>query len=330
MTAVPAVPGALNITELSGSEIVSIATSGPMSAQTTTQAIADLVISPGGNTWFVNETTGADTNNGSAKYPFKTLDAALAAATASNGDVVLLQGTSHRTTTLNWNKNGVSLVGINSPSNNDRARISVQSVAGGLTQTLFTALHPLVNVTAQGCSFVNIGAFYGGDGALTPPTSSVCWAEAGGRNLYSGCQFFGFGDALMAVLAGARALTLAANGENLFAGCTFGADTLVRSTAANATVEFIAGGASPRNIFRSCVFEMQSSLNTNNHILVSAGGLDRYALFQGCFFHNFNATALSAAIVNNGGSPSGNVIVQYRILDSIQHLIKSTHLPISD
>jgi hypothetical protein len=264
-----------------------------------------------GDSWFVNEATGSDSYAGTPVAPFATLDAAISAAVANNGDVVYLMGSSHRTTTLNWNKNGVSLVGLQSPSNNDRARISVQTVANGLTQTLFTALHPLVNVTAQGCSFINISAFFGGDGSLTPPTSAVCWNEGGGRNLYQGCQFFGFGDALTAVLAGARAFTISGNnGENKFLDCTFGGDTVVRSTAANATLEFVAGAGSPRNVFRNCSFEAWSTLSTNVQILVSSGGMDRSAWFQGCFMHNFGGTNMAVAVTNSGGSPAGNVYFQ--------------------
>ena len=272
--------------------------------------LASLASAPG-NSWYVNEAIGSDSNQGTYSQPFATLDAAQTAAVANNGDVVYLMGSSHRTTTLTWAKNGVSLVGMMSPSNNNRARISVQSVAGGLTQTLFTALHPLVNVTAQGCRFEGFSVFYGGDGTLTPPVASVCWNEGGGRNYYKDCQFFGFGDSLMAALAGARAFTLGGNnGENKFVNCTFGGDTEVRSTAANATLEFVASAGSPRNIFEGCVFEADSSDASNVHVLVSAGGIDRYVLFRGGFMHNFNATAMAVACTNSGGSPGGNVYFQ--------------------
>ena len=113
-----------------------------------------------GNTWYVNETTGSDSNNGSRYAPFATLTAAQSAAVASNGDVVFLEGTVHVTATVVWAKNGVALVGLNSPSNNDRA---------GISATGATAFSPLVNVTGQGCQFTNIGTFHGGfTGAATP------------------------------------------------------------------------------------------------------------------------------------------------------------------
>ncbi len=277
----PSVPGAINISQLTGSEIVALATLGPQSAQTTTRAIADLALTPTGNTWFVNATTGKDTNSGSAAAPFATLDAALAAAVANNGDVIYLQGTQHRTTSLAWNKNGVSLFGVNAPSANNRARISVDPA---ITQAQATALTSLVNVTGTGCAFVNISAFYGLNG-MTPPVSPVCWAEAGGRNYYGNVQFFGGGDVLTAAIAGMRSLTLAGPGENLFDGCTIGLDTIARATAVNASLEFLAASASARNQFRGCTFPMMSSLTTNLFVLVGAGSLLGLETFSDCVFY---------------------------------------------
>lgn len=260
-----------------------------------------------GNSWYVSEATGSDANAGNAYAPFATLDAAIAAAVANNGDVVYLRGSSHRTTTLNWNKDGVSLVGLNPGSNNNRARISPLTVANGLTQTQVTALHPLVNVTAQGCTFLNLSAFFGFDGSLTPPAASVCWAEAGGRNYYSNVQFFGGGDALTAAVAGMRSLTIGGNGENLFENCTIGLDTVQRITNANASLEIVSGSA--RNRIRGSLFEAWNGLAGNSHILIASGGMDRYLILdKGCILHNFG-TAMSAAVLNAGGSPGGDVVI---------------------
>lgn len=263
-----------------------------------------------GNSWFVNETTGTATGGGSVASPFATLAQAQTAAVANNGDVVYLTGSIHLTATLNWAKNNVSLVGLNSPSNNARARISTASVAQGLTQTLFTALHPLVNVTAQGCSFVNLGTFFGGDGSLTPPTAAICWAEAGGRNFYSDVQFFGGGDVLMAALAGMRSITVGGQGENVFSNCTFGLDTVTRATNANATLEFINGTA--RNVFYNPVFQSYVSTAGDLHVLTAANGADRYQYMFNPVFANAvdsGATTMSAAVTWAGGSPAGGLII---------------------
>lgn len=245
-----------------------------------------------GNSWFVNGTTGSDDNNGTAAAPFATLAAAQAAAVANNGDVVYLVGRVAITSTLVWAKDGVSLVGLASPSGNCRSRI----VGSG---SVFT---PLVNVTAQGCSFVNIGTFHG----FASATAQVCWAEAGGRNFYSSCQLFGGGDATAAAQAGMRSLTIAGSGENRFVGCTIGLDTILRATAANASLEFLAGTA--RNEFRECIFRMYTSLATNVHVKALAAAADRDQLFERCaFFNAIDSTgiAINAAFSINaaaGGS----------------------------
>lgn len=294
MTQVPS-PGAQNIPFLTGSEIVPVL-AGSVSAQTTTAAIAGLGLALG-NAYFVNETTGSDSNVGSRAAPFATLTAALAAATANHGDVIYLEGTVHVTATVAWNKNGVSLIGTLAPSDNDRARISSSG------STVFS---PLVNVTGVGCSFINVGTFHGFNDA----SAQVCWAEAGGRNFYSNVQFLGMGDATAAAQAGSRSLTVAGSGENLFVGCTIGLDTVTRATNANASLEFLAGTA--RNTFRSCIFQALVSDASDTHVTVAAGGMDRYALFDDCTFINCvdsTATAMSAAITNAGGSPSGSILL---------------------
>lgn len=250
-----------------------------------------------GNSWFVNETTGNDTNPGTSASPFKTLTAALAAATSNNSDVVYVQGTIHISATLNWNKDNVSLVGLAAPSNNCRARIS---------QTGSAVFTPLVNVTAQNCIFANLGTFHG----FADASTQICWAEAGGRNYYSNVEFFGGGNATAAAQAGMRSLTVAGNGENQFVGCTIGLDTVVRATNTNASLEFLSG--TPRNVFRSCLFQALVSDAADVHVTVGADGIDRYVLFDSCAFMNAvesTGTAMSAAITANA-SAGGAVLVQ--------------------
>jgi len=252
-----------------------------------------------GNIWVVDEVKGSDTNPGSATSPFATLGAAIAAATADNGDTIILRGTVHLTSTLLWNKDGVNLFGQRSPSNNCRSRIS---------STGATAFSPLVNVTAQGCSFASVATFHGGFTGATG--SQVCWAEAGGRNYYQCVQFLGGGDATTAALAGMRSLTVAGNGENLFQGCTIGLDTITRATNANASLEFLSGTA--RNVFRNCLFQALVSDASDVHVLIGADGIDRHVLFDNCTFSNAinsGATPMTNAFSVNA-SAGGFVIVQ--------------------
>jgi hypothetical protein len=71
-----------------------------------------------GNVWFVNSATGSDTaNNGkNTSNAFATINAAISAATASNGDVVFVMPghteTITTTTNLVLNKAGINIVGL--------------------------------------------------------------------------------------------------------------------------------------------------------------------------------------------------------------------------
>lgn len=250
-----------------------------------------------GNYFFVNETTGSDGNTGQADNPFATLTQALAKCTAGNNDVVFLTGTVHTTATTNWSKNNTHLIGLSAPCDNDRSRIS---------QTGSTVFTPLVNVTASGCIFANIGTFHGFANAST----QICWAEAGGRNYYQSVQFFGMGNATAAAQAGSRSLTVAGSGENLFEQCTIGLDTIVRATNANASLEFLS--STPRNTFRNCIFQAFISDVSDVHVTVGADGIDRYVLFDNCAFINAvesTSSTMSAAITANA-SAGGAVLLQ--------------------
>lgn len=258
----------------------------------------NLQVVPGvgfGNSYYV-KSTGSDSNDGSANAPFATLAAALAAATANQNDTIYLIGSVSITSTLVWNKNCVHLVGLNAPSDNDRARIS----GGG--STVFT---PMVSVTAQGCKFINVATFYG----YASATAQVCWAESGGRNYYENVQFLGGGNATAAAQAGCRSLTISGEGENLFVDCTFGLDTVARATNANATLEFLGGVQ--RNKFIRPVFQMFSSLATNVHVKAGTGAVDRSQYMYDPIFSNAvdsTATTINAA-VSWATDAGGNLIL---------------------
>ena len=248
-----------------------------------------------GNAFWVDETNGSDGNTGGPQDPLTTLAQAHSLCVANNNDVVFFTGSIHTTATLNWSKNWTHLIGLSAPSVNGRARIS---------STGTTPFSPLVNVTAQGCIFKNFGTFHGG---FTSPTGSqVCWAEAGGRNGYSNAQLLGGGDATAAALTGMRSVTIGSS-ENLFEDCTFGLDTIVRATNANATMEIISGAA--RNVVRRGNFQAYCTDASDTHVLIAANGMDRYLILDDCVFHNFGGTLLNAVVSNAGGSPGGDVII---------------------
>lgn len=259
-----------------------------------------------GNWFFVNETTGSDGNVGSAQYPFKTLAQAQLKATANQNDVVAFQGTIHLTSSLLWAKNQVHLIGMDAPLKvGQRARISVTGT---------TAFNNLVNVSASGCHFKNLGTFYGFNDTLSVG-ANVCWLDTGGRNCYDGVGFLGFGDATASTgtanLTAARAFVLnTSTGETTWRNCYFGADTLQRN-ATNYTLE-IAGGA-PRLTLENCDFaaNLGSSGTASSHVLIGAAGIDRWCVFNRCRFYadTLSSGSTMAQALNVSGSAGGVVLL---------------------
>lgn len=254
-----------------------------------------------GNSFWVDETNGSDGNTGGPQDPLKTLTQALALCTNNNNDVVYLVGTVHVTATVAWNKSRTHLIGLGPTLDSEaRARIS---------QTGSTVFSPLVNVTGSECIFQNIGAFHG----FPDLTTQICWAEAGQRNQYYHCAFLGMGNATGgASQAGSRSLTVGGvggGGENTFERCIIGLDTVVRS-AANASLEII--NASPRNVFRNCIFPVDTSAAGALFATVGSGGMDRWALFDKCSFMNCvesGSTTMTAGIIANA-SAGGAIVLQ--------------------
>jgi hypothetical protein len=153
--------------------------------------------------------------------------------------------------------------------------------------------------------FYNVSTFHG----YATNEAQVCWLDEGERNYYGNVSFGGFGSVLGADHVDSRALVIGAagtgRGEHTFEHCTIGLDTRTRG-AANASVEFLGG--SPRNVFRNCLFPMDRDAGEPTYILVGSGGIDRFAWFQDCLFHNFGTTIAEVAGVN--ASAGGNVVMQ--------------------
>ena len=237
-----------------------------------------------GNWYFVNETTGSDGNSGAANSPLKTLSRAHTLAASDNNDVVAYSGTIHQTASLTWSKNQLHLIGMCAPvRRGKRARISVSGA---------TAFTPLLDITGQGCHFRNFGTFYGFNSASN---NAVCVSAAGQRNVFDNVELLGFGDGTAttgtANKTGSRACVVGGAGglgENSFYNCVFGGDTIARG-AANYTLEFLSGSASPRNYFQNCDFEMLLGAGgtAGGHLYAAASGsIDRYAIFEDCTFNN--------------------------------------------
>lgn len=249
--------------------------------------------------YWVNETSGSDGFPGTADQPFATLSQALSQCVSGSNSVIFFSGTIHLTSKLTWNKNQVHLVGLDAPlERGKRARISVSGS---------TAFTPMVDVTANGCWFVNFGTFYGFNSASN---NAICWQDTGGRNCYDNVEFMGFGDNTASTgtanITAARAFKFNNNtGESTWRNCVFGVDTTDRG-ATNYTLE-IAGGA-PRLYFFNCDFEarLASGGTAGSHVLIGASGIDRYCKFVQCRFGNFSTNAMAQAF-NVNAAPGGNI-----------------------
>lgn len=280
-----------------------------------------------GNYWFVDPDTGSDGYEGtSASRPFATLYQAYSKCVSGNNDVIVLIGNGSTTGTarlstalaqiidstatsgkLTFAKNAVHVIGIGSPSNNNRARIAPPS--GTYTQATFNSA-VMIEVSGSGCMFMNLSAF---NGFSTGGAAQICWKDSGGRNSYVNCQFQGMGDAESAADTGSRSFLISgSSGEHKFLGCTFGLDTVTRSVA-NATLEF--AGATPRSTFKDCIFPMQTSANSPLHILgTGAGCVDRWQLFDNCMFINntkSTSTATTVAASFTNAAPGGLLMFKH-------------------
>jgi hypothetical protein len=261
-----------------------------------------------GRAIFVRPGTGSDGDNGkSPNKAVKTLSKALSLATANVGDVVYLiaesntasSTTDYQTATLDWNKDGVHLIGIGAgPIIGQRSRIGQDS------STL--TIDSLFKISANNCLIKNIEIFQGvsGSTAITPVALEV----TGQRNVFDNLQISGMGDGTAANdmdVAAGRSLKLTAASENIFKNCYIGLDTVIKATA---EAECELSGACTRNIFDRCIFNTYTS-NANMLMWKIDATMDRFTIFRDCAFINVlnitSATEMTAAF--DAASINGNI-----------------------
>ena len=254
-----------------------------------------------GNIYFVKPRTGKDGNEGTTpERAFKTLAKALSKCKANQNDVVYFfsesntasSTTDYQSVTLNWNKDGVHLIGVGSGVQiGQRSRIAQLSTVKTV-ENLFT-------VSANNCLIANIEVFQGVTSSTA--TSPVAVTISGQRNKIINCQFSGNGDTGGSTdTAGARSLVLSGS-ENVFEKCYIGIDTVIRTTQA---AEIGLTGTPARNIFKDCIVNTYTSTTAFLPITVAAG-MDRFTQFENCKFicaKNITSSATPAAVF--GGSIS--------------------------
>jgi hypothetical protein len=241
-----------------------------------------------GNTWFVKPNSGSNSNDGkSPEKAFKTLAKALASAVANQNDVVYMfaesntaaNTTDYLSSTLDWNKDGVHLIGVNAgPFIGQRSRIAFTS-SYDTASNLFT-------LSADNCLIKGMAFFAGVAG--TNPTG--CLKVTGSRNRIENCQISGIGHDNNDI-ANAYSLNIAGStaGENYFKDCYIGLDTVGRGSNANAEI-YVTGGASSRparTIFDNCIITGWCQ-SAGNYVFLNcaADSLDRFIIFKNCIFLN--------------------------------------------
>lgn len=256
-----------------------------------------------GNVIYIDPTAGSDTNPGNNQNDaYATVKGALeaelgtAGASTGNHDVFLIAptggtGRTAETGAIAWNYRYTHLVGsVAQLVQDSRAGISFGASAS-------------LTVSQTGCLFKGL-TFNGTADVNVPVTIS------GNYNSFVGVDFKGSLNDTTGDDTASRAAYLTGAQENFFAGCSFGADTFLRS-AANATVEFAS--ASSRNVFDDCRFFMASDATTPVHVLFTGtSAIDRWLEFKDCLFYNFTAndTAEPAAVFDlSAQTATGHVLL---------------------
>lgn len=250
-----------------------------------------------GDIYYVDPSAGSDSASGTSPTdPLLTVATAYGYTTSGQHDVVIINpsggtGRTSETTAITWAKRFTHLIGNAAPTYQD-ARAGISFGTGGS-----------LSVTENGCIFKNL-TFNGTTDINVPVTVS------GDYNAWIGVDFKGSLNDTTGDDTAARALVLSGAQENTFAGCTFGADTFMRS-AANATVEFAS--AASRNIFTDCRFIEATDATTPVHILFTGtSAIDRWLEFRDCTFYNFtvNNAAEPAAVMDlSAQTATGHVLL---------------------
>lgn len=285
-----------------------------LSTLNTINTLAASIFPSQGNIYFVNPQFGFDVGaDGSRLKPFKTLVRALSEATAGQNDIIFLEASSNTATLttdyqnalLDWNKDMVHLIGINSgPQFSSRARVAFLAS--------YAAATDLFKLSANGCMIANIEFFMGIASVL--PTG--CMTITGQRNHIVKCQIAGMGNAANDI-AGAYSLQLSAAQENLFEDCVIGQNTVALGAGTSNSVMLftnVAGAGVTRNTFRGCRFELDTTSATVCLFLRSgATAMDREQVFEDCLFVNAvssgSTTLTHAMAITTGTSPAGMIIL---------------------
>lgn len=254
-----------------------------------------------GKVFYLDPESGSD-NNGTTLVgatidkPMQTLLGAYNKLTDESGDKIVLlndgnTGKSVRlAAALTWAKDNCSLIGVSSMLRwSHRSRITGESTGATFT--------PLLTVSGHGNTFANFSMFH--DYGVDP----ICMVVTGNRNSFYNCHFGGIGVAAGGDDAAAASVQINGAQETYFERCTFGLDTVPRSTTC-AEVEIKS--AATRVWFKDCFFNTFADNAGALHVKIDGSGdLDRIAMFEDCVFYNAvesTATAMTSSFDHHNTS----------------------------
>jgi len=253
-----------------------------------------------GNAYFVDYRNGADTNNGlSRDKAFKTLSAAVDAATTNNNDVIFIDGDSTvvETSMLTISKNRLHIVGCNGLQGHYGAGAKVSSTVTAGATNIATVKNTGVRNSFYGIKFIN---------SSTVTEGIYAFVEGGEYTRFFNCEFYKETD-----LDQTGAADFVANGDSMMMyNCTIGSSANAISGAIiRANVLFTkaiagAGKVARDNWFENCILWRRSSNVANRFVYgANATDIERFCVFKNCLFGNAkNASAVPAQNVAFGAS----------------------------
>lgn len=196
-----------------------------------------------------------------------------------------------------------STIEVDSTSNTNDGSYTIEIVEAGTltvtesvtTETAVTAgattiksyQAQLINVSGANNVFMNL--HIGNFGSSQYAVGALL--VSGVRNAFINCHMYGAGHATPAATTGAYDLEMNGASENLFRGCVFGSDSIIRA-AANGNIRL--DGTAGKALFEGCEIRSYSATAGKGAILsVDATAFQGIIVFRDCRFLNWNPNGIT-------------------------------------
>ena len=265
-----------------------------------------------GNFYYVNAYTGDDNADGTTPdTAVKSCRQGLALATANHHDTVYFIANSNTeastadflTSALDWNKDGVNLIGIGNGNNTyigSRSKI-INATTSACPANMFT-------LSANNCIISGLEIMHH-NGVADLSTAEICMVLSGMRNVIMNCQISGIGGSYLDTVGSASLYVTGA--ENYFSNCYIGLDTVIRAECLSEIIIGGSGGsAGTRNIFENCIINSYTSSTSFKGVLFSNASSHTMTIFKDCIF-NAEQNRTSAAQPTGAidpGSVAGHIL----------------------